>query len=86
MPRLRNSSARFDRAVAEDGELLVSTCATLTSGRARMCLALAAVPLVLNDQEPCRKWPSIALIRGCPAAVTVATETTTPRIRAAAGP
>ena len=37
---------------------------------------LAAVALVLKDQVACRKWPSIALIRGSPCAVTVATVST----------
>jgi len=37
---------------------------------------LAVVRLVEKVQVPCRKWPSMALIRGSPWAVTVATEIT----------
>ena len=44
----------------------LSMCATLTAGRCSRCRALAAVPLVLNVQVPCRKCPSTALIRGSP--------------------
>ena len=53
-----------------------SMWATLAAGRAARWAALAAVPLVLKDQVPCRKCPSSALIRGSPAAVTVATLST----------
>ncbi len=53
-----------------------STWATLTAGRSRRCRALAAVALVLKLQVACRKWPSSALIRGSPRAVTVATVST----------
>jgi hypothetical protein len=41
-----------------------------------MCRAFADEPSVLKVQVPCRKWPSSALIRGSPPAVTVATVST----------
>jgi hypothetical protein len=44
-------------------------CATLTAGRTRRCLALAASALVLNVHVAGKKWPSSALIGGSPWAV-----------------
>src|SRR3954451_20420538 len=44
----------------------------LAAGRAFRWRAFAADPDVVNTQRACRKWPSTALIRGSPRAVTVA--------------
>ncbi len=51
-------------------------CATLVAGWRARCRALAELPSVLKVHVPCRKWPSRALMRGSPRAVTVATDST----------